>query len=125
VRPSRPRRGGALNGPGAVGNVGADGAGHPTHEHTCQRPRAERRAGVSLAELAIPRADVGAIEKAVVTYGTDVTIGELIGAGVLSDALLVAGPSRHPSMPAPVSGALAPPESNGSTISRAARSTPR
>jgi hypothetical protein len=34
---------------------------------------------------------VAAIEKAVATYGTEVTIGELVGAGLLSDALLVVG----------------------------------
>jgi hypothetical protein len=36
-------------------------------------------------------ATIKAIEAAVATYGTEITIAELIGAGVLSDALAVAG----------------------------------
>ena len=36
-------------------------------------------------------ATIKAIQAAVATYGTEVTIAELIGAGVLSDALAVAG----------------------------------
>ncbi len=36
-------------------------------------------------------ATIRAIQQAVSTYGTEVTIAELVGAGVLSDALLVAG----------------------------------
>jgi hypothetical protein len=36
-------------------------------------------------------ATVAAIEKAVTTFGTEVTIGELIGAGLLSEVLLAAG----------------------------------
>jgi hypothetical protein len=36
-------------------------------------------------------ATIAAIEKAVTTFGTEVTIGELIGAGLLSEVLLAAG----------------------------------
>jgi hypothetical protein len=36
-------------------------------------------------------ATVAAIEKAVTTFGTEVTIGELVGAGLLSEVLLAAG----------------------------------